>query len=87
MDDHCFVVCGEWKMDGSRWNSIADSGRMSRVVELGKGMTILELNRAVLSEFYEDGFAGVSTSLSYWPPNSTELATGITIPPVLVTHK
>lgn len=36
--------------------------------------------------FFVLGPAGLTVSLSYWPPNSTELATGITTPPVLLTN-
>ncbi|CAH2064918.1 unnamed protein product [Thlaspi arvense] len=59
---------------------------MSRIVEVRVGMSLLELKTAVVKEFFPEAVDSVEASLSYWPPNTTELATGITTPPVLVTN-
>ncbi|CAA7037322.1 unnamed protein product [Microthlaspi erraticum] len=58
---------------------------MSRVVAFEDAMSIDQLKRNVIGEFFADGGSEIDVELSYWPPNTTELATGITTPPVIVT--
>ncbi|CAA7015097.1 unnamed protein product [Microthlaspi erraticum] len=87
MGDHCMVISGEWKFspDG-KWDFVIDKQRMSRVVSFQDGMSIGDLRKNVLQEFFADGGSAMNVELSYWPPNTTELATGITTPPVMVTN-
>ncbi|WZZ08055.1 hypothetical protein YC2023_093976 [Brassica napus] len=57
---------------------------MGRMVEIHPGLGFKELEDNVLREFrLDEGHFRVS--LSYWPPSSFELATGIRTPPVLIT--
>ncbi|KAH0863202.1 hypothetical protein HID58_080413 [Brassica napus] len=59
---------------------------MSRIVTLSPSMTLVELQNNVFKEFFANTQARPPASLSYWPPNSKELATGISTPPVMLTH-
>ncbi|KAF2596722.1 hypothetical protein F2Q68_00012476 [Brassica cretica] len=83
-------------LSGHRWG-MADLRRrqlellnrqtqMSRIVTLSPAMMLLELQNNVFKEFFANTQACPSTSLSYWPPNTKELATGISTPPVMLTH-
>ncbi|CAH2065286.1 unnamed protein product [Thlaspi arvense] len=85
MEEHCLVLYGEWSCGGNgKWDFVIDNNRMSRVLQIEEGMTVAELKKKVIEEFFGGSSAGISVSLSYWPPNTTELATGITTLPVLV---
>ncbi|KAF3537703.1 hypothetical protein F2Q69_00021243 [Brassica cretica] len=87
MADQCMVIAGDWKTsDDSSWTFTIDKHHMSRIVPLSPTMTLLELQSNVLKEFYPNTELPPSTSLSYWPPNTKELATGISTPPVMLTH-
>ncbi|CAA7044422.1 unnamed protein product [Microthlaspi erraticum] len=87
MGDHCMVISGEWKfLPDGKWDFVIDKQRMSRVVSFENGMSIGDLRKNVLQEFFADGGSDINVELSYWPPNTTELATGITTPPVMVTN-
>ncbi|CAH2046394.1 unnamed protein product [Thlaspi arvense] len=87
MDEHCLVMCGKWiSGDDRKWDFIIDKQMMSRVVQLSEHMGLIELKESVLREFYGEGVVAISPSLSYWPLNNMELATGKTTPPVLVTN-
>ncbi|CAN6850791.1 unnamed protein product [Brassica oleracea] len=59
---------------------------MSRIVTLSPAMMLLELQNNVFKEFFANTQARPSASLSYWPPNTKELATGISTPLVMLTH-
>ncbi|CAN6984733.1 unnamed protein product [Brassica oleracea var. botrytis] len=59
---------------------------MSRIVTLSPSMTLLELKNNMFKEFFANTQACPSASLSYWPPNTKELVTGISTPPVMLTH-
>lgn len=54
------------------------------MVHVYESIGCVELERNVLREFGVDE-AHFGVSLSYWPPTSLELATGIRTPPVLIT--
>lgn len=84
MDEMCMVVCGKWVCgsDG-KWEFVVDKGKMARMIPVDDGVSILELERRVVAEFKVGGQYGVA--LSYWPPDSLDLATGIKTPPVLLT--
>ncbi|KAL0806798.1 hypothetical protein Bca101_099290 [Brassica carinata] len=58
---------------------------MGRMVEIYEGIGCKELEGNVLREFKLDE-ERYRVSLSYWPPTSFELATGIRTPPVLITN-
>ncbi|CAA7045465.1 unnamed protein product [Microthlaspi erraticum] len=49
------------------------------------GMSIEELKKNVLGEFFGGGGCGMTFDLSCWSPNTNELATEITTPLVMVT--
>ncbi|KAL0814386.1 hypothetical protein Bca101_070829 [Brassica carinata] len=87
MADQCMVIAGEWKTsDNGRWTFTIDKHYMSKIVPLSPMMTLLELQSNVLKEFYPNTEAPPSAALSYRPPNTKELATGISTPPVMLTH-
>ena len=71
------VMCGEWVCDnGGKWDFVLDKRQMARLVPLYEGMSLRELQGNVLREFgVKEGLFVVT--LSYWPPSSLELATGI----------
>ncbi|KAL0683939.1 hypothetical protein Bca4012_050787 [Brassica carinata] len=87
MADQCMVIAGDWKTsDDSSWTFTIDKHHMFRIVPLSPTMTLLELQSNELKEFYPNTELPPSTSLRYWPPNTKELATGISTPPVMLTH-
>ncbi|KAF2567920.1 hypothetical protein F2Q68_00027640 [Brassica cretica] len=86
MDDQCLVLSGEWVCgDGGKWDFIIEKHRMGRMVLVYEGIGYVDLERNVLREFVVDE-ARFGVALSYWPPTSLELATGIRTPPVLITN-
>lgn len=84
MDEMCLVFCGAWVCgsDG-KWEFMVDKNRMARMIPVDEGITMRELERRVLVEFNVSGRYDVA--LSYWPPDSLGLATGIKTPHVLLT--
>lgn len=81
------VIAGEWKTsDDGSWNFSIDKHQRSRIMTLSPTMTLLELQNNVLKEFFANTQSCPSASLSYWPPNTKDLATGISTPPVML-HK
>lgn len=85
MEDQCMVMCGEWVLgNGGKWDFVLDKSQMVRLVPLYEGISLRELQCNVLREFgVEEDLFGAA--LSYWPPTSLELATGVRTPPVLLT--
>ncbi|CAN6851057.1 unnamed protein product [Brassica oleracea] len=85
MDDQCLVISGDWVCgDEGKWDFVIEKHQMGRMVEIHEGMGFKELEDNVLREFrLDEGCSRVS--LSYWPPTSFELATGIRTPPILIT--
>uniref|UniRef100_A0A0D3AY89 C2 domain-containing protein n=1 Tax=Brassica oleracea var. oleracea TaxID=109376 RepID=A0A0D3AY89_BRAOL len=78
-----------WRMADLRRRQLELLNRqtqMSRIVTLCPTMMLLELQNNVFTEFFANTQARPSASLSYWPPNTKELATGISSPPVMLTH-
>ena len=55
---------------------------MTRIVPLRNGIPLTELLSNVFREFFDDADVFRTALLSYWPPNSKELASGLTTPPV-----
>lgn len=87
MAEHCIVIAGVWETSAANhWNFSIDKDYMTRIVPLRPGITLTELLSNVFKEFFETSDALRSASLSYWPPNSKELATGLTTPPVMLTN-
>ena len=87
MADHCMIIAGEWKTSGDgSWNFSIDKHQMSRIVTLSPSMTLVELQNNVMKEFFPNTQTRPEASLSYWPSKSKELATGISTPPVMLTH-
>ena len=78
----CLVMCGVWvcRSDG-KWEFVVDKKKMARMVTVEEGISIKELERRVLVEFRE-GELEHDVALSYCPPDSLELATGIKPPPL-----
>ncbi|KAH0884810.1 hypothetical protein HID58_060906 [Brassica napus] len=77
MDENCMVLSGDWVCgDVGTWDFVIEKNRMGR----------MELEGNVLREFKLDE-GRFHVSLSYWPPTSFELATGIRTPPVLITNE
>ncbi|KAH0910743.1 hypothetical protein HID58_034064 [Brassica napus] len=86
MDDQCLVLSGEWVCgDGGKWDFIIEKHRMGCMVPVYEGIGCVDLERNVLREFVVDE-ARFGVALSYWPPTSLEIATGIRTPPVLITN-
>ncbi|KAJ0258975.1 hypothetical protein HA466_0076800 [Hirschfeldia incana] len=85
--DHVMVIAGEWVTSGDgSWNFSIDKHQMSRIVTLSPNITLADFQNSVLKEFFSSTEPQPSASLSYWPPNTKELATGIKTPPVMLTH-
>ncbi|CAN7120350.1 unnamed protein product, partial [Brassica rapa subsp. narinosa] len=59
---------------------------MSRIVPVRAGMTLSELESNVTNEFFTSTETAYLPILSYWPPNTKELVTGLTTPPVIMTN-
>uniref|UniRef100_A0A0D3C7W0 Transposase MuDR plant domain-containing protein n=1 Tax=Brassica oleracea var. oleracea TaxID=109376 RepID=A0A0D3C7W0_BRAOL len=86
MGEMCLVMCGVWVCgsDG-KWEFVVDKKKMARIVSVEEGISIKELERRVLGEF-RAGELEYGVALSYWPPDSLELATWIKTSPVLLTN-
>lgn len=85
MDEHCFVICGDWRCcRGGNCNFVIDKQMMARVVFVKKGMKLSDIGVAVAVEF---GFSGISgeTILSYWPAQGRETVVGNKTPHVLLS--
>ncbi|CAA7041451.1 unnamed protein product [Microthlaspi erraticum] len=88
MTEHCLVMCGDWRCSASGgWDFMVDKTLMSRVVSVSVGISLVELKERVVAEFFPRGRSALTVALSYWPPNTAELATGIRTPPVLLTNE
>ncbi|CAH2034697.1 unnamed protein product [Thlaspi arvense] len=84
MEEHCLVIAGEWLCGkNAKWDFVVDKQRMSRVVLMREDMKICDLTAEVLKEFCIVGVSQETMVLSYWPPNTNELATRIKTPPVV----
>ena len=59
---------------------------MTRIVPLRNGIPLTELLSNVFREFFDNADVIRTAVLSYWPPNSKKLATGLTTPPVMLTN-
>ncbi|KAG2274854.1 hypothetical protein Bca52824_057409 [Brassica carinata] len=59
---------------------------MSRIVSVQGGMSLLELQNNVAKEFFTFTDPAPLVVLSYWPPNTKELAIEITTPPIILTN-
>ncbi|CAN7124299.1 unnamed protein product, partial [Brassica rapa subsp. narinosa] len=86
MADHCMVIPGEWTSAGELWEFVIDKKKMSRIVPIHPGVSLSELRDNVAKEFYTFTVPALPSTLSYWPPNSKELATGLTTPPIIMTN-
>ncbi|KAH0893488.1 hypothetical protein HID58_055917, partial [Brassica napus] len=85
MEEQCLVMCGDWVCGhGSKWDFVVDKWQMARLVPVSEGITMKELQVSVLREFGKEEKLW-KLVLSYWPPSSLELATGIRTPPVQLT--
>lgn len=85
MEEQCLVICGDWVCGhGGSWDFVVDRRQMGRLVPVSKHVTVTELQSNVLKEFGKDPKSW-DPVLSYWPPSSLELATGIRTPPVQLT--
>ncbi|KAL0800314.1 hypothetical protein Bca101_055489 [Brassica carinata] len=87
MGEHCMVIAGEWKSSADNlWNFSIDKEHMTRIIPLHSGISLTELLSNVFKEFFDNSDTIRTVVLSYWPPNSKELATGLTTPPVMLTN-
>ncbi|KAJ4874330.1 SWIM-type domain-containing protein [Raphanus sativus] len=87
MAEHCMVIAGQWETSAqNQWNFLIDKEQMTRIVPLGNGITLTDLLSNIFKEFFDDPLSLRTAVLSYWPPNSKELATGLTTPPVMLTN-
>ncbi|CAG7877747.1 unnamed protein product [Brassica rapa] len=86
MDEMCMVMCGAWLCgsDG-KWEFVVDKTKMARMIPVHEALTIKEIESLVFAEFKKSE-ASFNLALSYWPPDSKDLATGIKTPPVLLTN-
>ncbi|KAG2299804.1 hypothetical protein Bca52824_036276 [Brassica carinata] len=87
MAEHCMVIAGEWKSSADNlWNFSIDKDHMTRIVPLHSGISLTELLSNVFKEFFDKSNTIRTAVLSYWPPNSKELATGLTTQPIMLTN-
>ncbi|CAN7003747.1 unnamed protein product [Brassica oleracea var. botrytis] len=87
MTEHCMVIAGKWETSAdSQWNFSIDKQHMTRIVPLRNGIPLTELLSNVFREFFDNADVICTAVLSYWPPNSKELVTGLTTPPVMLTN-
>ena len=80
------VMCGAWLCgsDG-KWEFVVDKTNMARMIPVHEALSIKEFKIRVFAEFKKSE-TSFNIVLSYWPPDSKELATGIKPPPpVLLT--
>ncbi|KAF2546151.1 hypothetical protein F2Q70_00020108 [Brassica cretica] len=63
-----------------------DKEIMSRIILVFPDMSLLELQNNVVNEFFTVTAAAPPVVLSYWLPNTKELVTRISTPPVMLTH-
>ncbi|KAL0770505.1 hypothetical protein Bca101_035656 [Brassica carinata] len=63
-----------------------DKENMSQIILVFPDMSLLELQNNVVNEFFTVTAAAPPVVLSYWPPNTKELVTGISTPPVMLIH-
>ncbi|KAL0713155.1 hypothetical protein Bca4012_020133 [Brassica carinata] len=59
---------------------------MTRIVPLHSGISLTELLSNIFREFFDNADSIRTAVLSYWPPNTKELATGLTTPPIILTN-
>ncbi|CAN6890966.1 unnamed protein product [Brassica oleracea] len=81
MAEHCMVVPGAWTSVGSLWEFVIDKKKISRILPVRSGMSLRELQNNVAKEFFTFTDPPPLAQMSYWPPNTKELATGLTTPP------
>ncbi|KAH0882870.1 hypothetical protein HID58_058966 [Brassica napus] len=63
-----------------------DKENMSQIILVFPDMSLLELQNNVVNKFFTVTAAAPLVVLSYWPPNTKELVTGISTPPVMLIH-
>ncbi|CAN6987043.1 hypothetical protein IGI04_001322 [Brassica rapa subsp. trilocularis] len=63
-----------------------DKEIMSRIILIFPDISLLELQNNVVNKFFTVTAAASSVVLSYWMPNTKELVTGISPPPVMLIH-
>ncbi|WZZ42517.1 hypothetical protein YC2023_038776 [Brassica napus] len=82
MDEMCMVMCGAWLCgsDG-KWEFVVDKTNMARTIPVHEALTIKEIEIRVFAEFKKSE-TSFNVALSYWPPDSKDLATGIKPPPL-----
>ncbi|KAL0741726.1 hypothetical protein Bca4012_083239 [Brassica carinata] len=87
MEEPCLVLSGDWVCgEEGKWDFVVEKNRMGRMVQMYEGIGCKELEGNVLREFKLDE-GRYRVALSYWPPTSSEIATGIRTPPVLITNE
>lgn len=86
MSTHCMVIPGAWSSGDGGWNFAIDKDKLSRIVPVSAGMTLSESESNVTKEFFTSTETASLPVLSYWPPNTKELVTGITTPQVIMTN-
>ena len=79
-------ITGEWSSGDSRWNFAMDKEIMLQIILIFPDMSLLELQNNVVNEFFTVTDAAPLLVLSYWPPNTKELVTEISTPPVMFIH-
>ncbi|KAF3506879.1 hypothetical protein F2Q69_00003735 [Brassica cretica] len=81
MDEMCMVMCGAWLCgsDG-KWEFVVDKTNMARMIPVHEALTIKEAECRVFAEFKKSETSS-NVALSYWPPDSKDLAIGIKTPP------
>ncbi|KAF2547133.1 hypothetical protein F2Q70_00021212 [Brassica cretica] len=85
MADHCMVIPGKWTSAVCLWNFVIDTKKMQGLFWFVLGC--LCLNDKTMSRRSSSLFTDMPPPfvLSYWPPNTKELATELTTPPVILT--
>ena len=80
MDEMCMVMCGAWLCgsDG-KWEFVVDKTNMARMILVHEALTMKEIESRVFTEFKKSE-TSFNVALSYWPPDSKDLATRIKPP-------
>ncbi|KAL0836876.1 hypothetical protein Bca101_088766 [Brassica carinata] len=86
MSTHCMVIHGAWSSGDGGWNFVIDKDKMSRIFPVHPGMSLSKLESNVIKKFFAATETAAPLVLSYWPPNTKELVTGLTTPPIIMTN-
>ncbi|CAA7026186.1 unnamed protein product [Microthlaspi erraticum] len=63
MEEHCSVICGEWRcFSVGHWDFLVDKSLMSWVVVVFVGISLADLKKRVVTEFFPDGKSSLTVT-------------------------